>query len=432
MVLLDYLDNKGLITEKEINNLMRHKQNSLDNLIAEIIHLDINSKDPSSNIFSFSANEQQSSGKNPCEELGCRIRQIDELAKFAVLYTDCVYIYNPFEKYYFIREWRPDIKKDLINDLLVLKVLQPLIDEGIIRFSHGKDFMCKDCRNKIFNKYKEISYLIQKHIEESTSFEVVDGKRNMKVLHVEGDENIFGHNSFYYYPRNTKQEEKIAELPNNCSLTCKDVSFLKMPEKQSHDIILDMIRQNANVNLYESSYLINNEFYLNVMQNISKRKSRTVTPSEFISGFSYSVPFINDIDLVQLLELRKKDYESFLVYRDSIRYFLEETNNFNVTKNIKEVFSDIVNPEINKISLTFKNNKTLLKNKVNRELLISSCLIGLGLFSGLLPNDLGKIVGALGGCDFLKAIINQKIEGTLESNEIKNNDLYFIWKIKNI
>ena len=205
-----------------------------------------------------------------------------------------------------------------------------------------------------------------------------------------------------------------------------------MPERQSHDIILDMIRQNANVNLYESSYLINNEFYLNVMQNISKRKSRTVTPSEFISGFSYSVPFINDIDLVQLLELRKKDYESFLVYRDSIRYFLEETNNFNVTKNIKEVFSDIVNPEINKISLTFKNNKTLLKNKVNRELLISSCLIGLGLFSGLLPNDLGKIVGALGGCDFLKAIINQKIEGTLESNEIKNNDLYFIWKIKNI
>jgi len=167
------------------------------------------------------------------------------------------------------------------------------------------------------------------------------------------------------------------------------------------------------------------------MLKISKSNSKVLQPNDFLNGFSYSVPFINNIDIKNLLRLRRNDYESFLVYRDSIRNFINEIEKIDNSNRIDEVFRDIVNPEINKMSQTFKNNKTLLKEKVKVELLISSCLIGLGLVGGLVPPDIGKVAGLLGGCEFLKSIITQYVESSAEPKEIKGNKLYFIWKLKN-
>lgn len=49
-------------------------------------------------IFNSSANASLSGAPFPCAAIGCRLDNLDSLARFATLYADTVYIANLFEK----------------------------------------------------------------------------------------------------------------------------------------------------------------------------------------------------------------------------------------------------------------------------------------------------------------------------------------------
>lgn len=50
-------------------------------------------------LFNFSVNRSLAGFPTPCSDFDCRINNIDNLARFASLYADTIFIPSPFDKY---------------------------------------------------------------------------------------------------------------------------------------------------------------------------------------------------------------------------------------------------------------------------------------------------------------------------------------------
>jgi hypothetical protein len=95
----------------------------------------------------------------------------------------------------------------------------------------------------------------------------------------------------------------------------------------------------------------------------------------------------------------------------------------------KQIYQDEIRPELNKINLTLKNNKKVLWGNIKSNVFLASTYISTSLFTGILPTNIGKIVASVGGFGFAKNI-GQDVLKLIKKPEVRNNELYFLWKIK--
>ncbi len=99
-------------------------------------------------------------------------------------------------------------------------------------------------------------------------------------------------------------------------------------------------------------------------------------------------------------------------------------------ESLRKAFNDTVRPELNNIELTIKNSRKLLWGSLAKDLIFGTGFITVGLFSGLLPPNIGEIVAALGGFNFVSGSLDKISKLVQEPSEIRNNKYYFLWKVK--
>jgi hypothetical protein len=103
-------------------------------------------------IFSHAASFGLGGSRLECNRLECRITRINELARFALMYSDKVFIPNFFSDYIEI-DSDADIEKvrhDLYEDLIVLYVILPLLDGGHLDFFSLETDVCFSCQAQHF------------------------------------------------------------------------------------------------------------------------------------------------------------------------------------------------------------------------------------------------------------------------------------------
>lgn len=115
------------------------------------------SSDTPNENFSFIANSSLSGAAHPCAALECRKRKLDQLASFASLYADEVYIQNPFEKIYLrgdksIREVE---RQEVLAGIHNYFYLKPLIEAGIVKYATLNNNFCELHSNKIATPLKQ-------------------------------------------------------------------------------------------------------------------------------------------------------------------------------------------------------------------------------------------------------------------------------------
>jgi hypothetical protein len=73
------------------------------------------------------------------------------------------------------------------------------------------------------------------------------------------------------------------------------------------------------------------------------------------------LPLIENVNIENLLKIRDNDYDSFLVYRDKLREIIQ-INNLKTEKDYQDAYSDLIQPEINKMNnILHKNRNHLIK-----------------------------------------------------------------------
>jgi len=395
----------------------------------------------STSIFDFVANSSLSGGRHPCISPECRLSSVDTLARFASLYSDSVLIHDPFATI-FPHSQIEDIdiesrvKSELVIAIAKLIQLEPLIQKGIIGFASSEYHFCEECyqthiKDLEFERNRDnINSVLKQRILREVDFKAVisDG---MPVIEVNGPEDIVNHGvSILLLSGNDAFSEFVIKKATRKSslFSKKELQKYALVETLVDPIMSDLTIQSYYSEVYGTQYVTDNEVDFDILSTLNSSKVNTLSAA-LAEGFSHSVPYLSDIEISRLLELREKEGESFNVYRDSFSKAIQSVTDPDIDK-VRQAFNDIVRPDLNNIELTIKNSRKLLWGSVTKDLVFGAGFITVGLFTGLLPPNIGEIVAAVGGFNYIAGSLDKIIQLGQEPSEIRSNKYYFLWKAK--
>ena len=140
--------------------------------------------------FQFVSNSGLSAQKfADCTEWDCRVRRIDKLARFAVLYGDRVYVNNYFDQY--DQAWstgnEQKIRHHYVGDLEVFLTLKPLLEAGLISLINEPSYhLCQDCISKTYPAMTDV----MNQLEDAFKFLVKKYRRNFSQSVVLDETNL--------------------------------------------------------------------------------------------------------------------------------------------------------------------------------------------------------------------------------------------------
>jgi hypothetical protein len=396
----------------------------------------------STSMFDFVANSSLSGARYPCIGFECRLSRVDTLSRFASLYSDSVLIHDPFSSInpnHQIEDFENHVKYELLLAIATLLHLKPLVRKGIVGFASSEFHFCQDCyqthiKDMVFERNKsKISTLLKERILREVSFKAIIS-HDTPVIEAEGPEDLVNHGSVLLLLSENSGDELLelagrkANAKNSSFFSKKDVQKYRLFSAFVSPVIADLTIQNYYSELHGTQYVTDNEVDFALLSTANHSRVNRLS-NALAEGLSHSVPYLADIEISKLLELREKEGESFNVYRDSFSEAIRLSEEPNADK-IRQVFDDIVRPELNNINLTIKNSQKLLWGALTKDVVFGAGFITVGLFSGLLPPNIGEIVAALGGFNFVSSSLDKISKLVQEPSEIRNNKYYFLWKAK--
>lgn len=392
--------------------------------------------------FEFIANGPLIGAPYPCRSFECRLKNVASLIQFAALYAETVYAPNLFREFLLIApEDDPNgFKAEFIFTLAVLYRIRPLLASGLIRFVPTAHYnLCIDCYGNVLNRNLGASAKnllrsynsLKKHLTRRYRDEVTHTFRAEAYPHIrsEGPEDLLDHGVSIYIPDEWPAWLKARFDKGPFQLTKKQVVDLDLGTWNVSCVMNDVLRQNYYSNLCNTSYLTSRPVDFAAIRALTKRKSvSSITPEIF----SHEVPILDGVKIESLVKLRRDEAEAFSVYRAALTKAVHSSKSESSNKVMKQIFNDVVKPELNRLDATFKNARRVLRRELATDAIAATAFVGLGLFSGILPENIGQIVAAMGGFHYTQRISNKVSKFLAEPPQLRNSKFYFLWKTRRL
>lgn len=436
--------NLDLIHKLPVKKLVKFAEDS-------IILTSIDQKPENENFFSLSSSLPLSGGREGCCELTCRKNRLRNLSQFAALYSDKIYIKNYMSSYADNFHTTADFdeyefKSDFADDIVLFNMISPLLRDGIIVPITPPTNYCPHClAEKFIGKNK--GELIDKETKR-VSKELFDKitvsvykEENFYHIHVKGLENITFHGEAVYFndtppPFLHNNPRLLAKLENGeaIELSTKNKKQSAVHEALSSELFESIVFELITAQCLKTSFLTDSTYQIDILNNISK-PNISMKNKIIQNNISTLVPFANDIDIADLLKLRNREYESFIMFRKAMNDAITTCKNWNgsfTDQNAKEIYSDIIRPQLAKLDMKVKTAKKDLVKSSYRKGLAWTATISFGIYSGFIPSNLAAAATVLGfskvAADFLETAMNK---ADSEDN-IRNEDMYFLWKVRQL
>lgn len=379
------------------------------------------------------------SGAGGCSEISCRIRRAKNYSLFCGLYSDNVYLILEYlTSIHFEYNFEAIKEEDEFNyryaillDFSIISTYADLISCGIVQILPPEQCICKDCFQRellklsnpvnltpLINYYENTVklkiYDYQKYNKEITIF--FENMDDFFPLH--GETLTFTGNTFKYFSK----------------LECKKGLEIKN-EECKHEIIKQLI---------EGEFSRACQYSLHCRENDSKFITSKPSDSIFfeltrdknIKGNSipnvdnlpiYEMPIVSSASIKTILNLREVENDAFDRYRIALNRVIVERHNADNEIQMKEIYDDILYPEMIHLDEQLHNIKSGAYKKAFSSIIISSILIATGVYTGAIPHNAPEILSSLGGV----SAITRGIEEVFKpSSSIKDNDYYFLWRLK--
>jgi hypothetical protein len=193
----------------------------------------------------------------------------------------------------------------------------------------------------------------------------------------------------------------------------------------------DLVQQNYYGNLAGVNYLTQRDIDLDIIRKASVNSgSNKFPPATTPTAFSHALPVVDHIEVRRILALRRAEGAAFAVYREAL---LKGLNQKKLTlRQQAEFFRDVIQPEIAKIDLAVRKSKKLLVKSLAQDVVIAAGGIAIGLFSGLLPPNVGTAAVGLGGLHYSRQFVKKLTELCAEPQKAMDNRFYFLWRVKRL
>lgn len=438
-----YLTNKGLFDcspTKIADAVKKLSTKKLVDLIFESEELLPLPEAKATSPYDFYVNESMAGGRAPCAELACRLSRLHETAAFAALYSDRVWIPSPIGSIANLTGGLEFLKGELLTAVLFLTHIRPLLELGIVRLAPRRAaHYCTNCYSAAVSmspktyvrRFKESQDFLAKNLGEKVTYEAYRRNGHYTVLPV-GDElaKLLGEDHFAFYFSPPKRDDPWASLglsKNPRVLTVSEVKEMEIADYHADGILFDVFHQNVFASQYGASYLTSRPIDLMLINRISPVKSKAVN-RRITDGLSHNVPIGIDLELSEVLRLRQAEHGHFLQYRSAVSKAIDEVKH-STLNNTKEIFSDIIRPELNRLDVVVSEARRTSKSTLIKDLAAPSAFLGLGLFSGIVSPTIAAAAAAVGGLHFVDKLVGHAKDLLTEPKEVRHDKFYWLWKV---
>ena len=278
-----------------------------------------------------------------------------------------------------------------------------------------------------YNKKKEIQkqFLLDSFLKDSEiGLRLINDELSVSI---NSSKNLLHHpRTLYFYGEIPNVIKKMKPTRSLKILTDRQVRDAHLLDFVIEEILTDIQVQEYYSRKYGAHYITNRPIdfeLLSIVNNDTVQiKSKNVT-----KNISHEIPFIKNVPIKNLIELRKKEGEAFQVYRNTIKNLTSDISEYAIDK---QIYFDIIKPELDKIDLTIKNSKKIIWQETYSDFLIHSGYVAVGLTTGLLVPNIGQITAAIGGLNFFNKVGKNIQKLISDSENLRNENFYFLWKVK--
>ena len=447
------LQKANLISKSEVN-LRGLTSIPLMKLLDTVDQVAVSTADPpqprNESVFSHCASIPMSGGLGECIAKHCRIARADELARFAALYSDCVYFNN------FLADTAPslshptdqdedELRDRLATDLEILLRLRPLIEAGLLVPYSTPHTYCLHClaSHTVSEDvgHRVDSALKAMYIELSADLTIeLKYSDELYLLNCTSQKRITGHKTAVYVHRDPPSALKARPSVLKRILRGERVIASKalrrdlaIHEHEASQLLYSAIYQMAVAERAGAAYLTHRQVEIDTLQAISADEDMGLRNSVLGSNLTSIVPFVADVPIRRLTKLRQREEDAFIRYRAALRELVREVENEGTglsQRTAQRMYVDILAPEISRLNQAVKEAKRDLVAAPLTSSAYFTAAIGLGLYSGLLPTEAAVIGKALGlGKVSLDAITRATQLADTKRN-IRQEKFYYLWKVR--
>ncbi|MCB2339095.1 hypothetical protein [Clostridium estertheticum] len=438
--LFQYLLSKSLGRYDNKQILFKLNDEKIMNILEKCNAIIVRNESINSSGFNYSCNNELSGKPFPCASLSCRINNVDKLSRFSALYSDSIIVENPLEKYLNNSRFTERDKMKLIDDLEIIYYMHPLLIAGLIKFSSNLIILCDECGKKlkkeenIFEeKLSKIKNVINKEFLSNVNI-TFTLKYGIPRLVIVGDEDYIPHGSMYCMVIREQYLSRLSELFDISSdhvLSKNEIRKLGIVEEMITDGMFDDISSQRWLGTYyNTQYVTSRQTDFKVLRQINNNDTNNLCDA-VMGGITHSIPYIYNIELEQIINLRNAESDAFFIYREAIQNVIKSSKGLS-EKQVKEAFDDLVRKELLKINLIVKKSHENLIRKAKREIIIGGAIITAGIFTKCISPELASITASIGGLKYLHQFCSNSAQIFDEPLDAPKNDIYFLWKVQNL
>lgn len=387
--------------------------------------------------------------REECTVLKCRQKKLDALSRFAIMYSDRVFIKS------FITDSCDSgstpinvLRNGFHDDLQLLWLIRPLIESGDISFIPALGCICRNCICEKFGvdleQIKRLDGLHRKLANdflEKTSLTIRRNDNEIFGIGQKGPEPYFPHG--FQGQILTGLPKPLRRRPNILKKLLRDgkitASHTLQKELGVHREMAGRIVNNTlygliAANSYEAPLLTHNPLHISCLNELSGDAKLVDRNSIAFEALTSHVPFLPDISLKNLLKLRYREKECFILYRAALNRTINEfkCSGSGFTKhNAKELYDDVLAPELVRMDRKVKQATKDLRTTAGRAVVSTVGAISFGLYASIINPSAVPIVAAIGLAKVASDIVKIMATGDGEK-AIANEGMYFLWKTKQL
>lgn len=437
-LIYDYLYSKN-ISEENFKSSSELGIDVVIEVIFELLKIIDNLGTEQGNGVNFLGSGQVVGKGNYCSCFNCRIKAVKELSIISTLYSDEIWLHNPFEKYLDIDD--PDLMiENLTIDIEILFELKPLVEANLIKFVKSKIYLHDTCFEKYIgisiDDHKKKYQNLRKGLEDliisnstfkahrySNSHEAILIESKIDGICVEGNFQSVGFRKYNPIPDLFKK-----------ALSRKTKRFFKKEVKESKmsNLIIDrIVKELAFQETYSAVYDLN----ILTTKNLDKRVLDIIgmgfPESRKADRFiQFSLPYFKNTDIKSLVKLRDQEGLAFMNFRNSMLDLISNHKGMNNLE-LKDYMDDIIRGNLNEIEKSVGQNKKFLKSEIGKNILMGGSVITLVSATGMIPAAMKATLLALGAFNSSKEFIENAKRMLWGEHGQEDKNFYFIYKSTN-
>lgn len=451
----ELLHRRGLTSEEQIESKIMHGWSIKDILDFNAELLDtIEVTHPAETdltAFNFIANSDMTAQRGTCINWDCRLRRVENLARFAALYADRVYIENYFFDYTHPSAFMDEllIRYCYTGDLKILLRLRPVLENDVLALVQPLYHICPQCAQEVLGAVKDIDTKIDKYMDgvrehclPQTSVTAVYEPHLAGdyewALHIEAPEDLFDHGTAITVrelPDWLLAKMKPAansKPPAEYKLSKANIRKIGVVDERLDRIGCDIYAQHLASRTIDTKYLTNRSIDIAFLRSVTEDEDFARYNDVLGKYLMYELPMLPNVHLPYLLDLRRHEHDAFLVYRNSInqivRTYVKDRKTLSAS-DAKAIYEDLVYPQLCRLNTKVETIRRSLREKAKEEILVTAGVLSFGLFSGLLPPDLKGVFAAIGGFKIATDLLTTVLRASRTPHEIRNDNFYFLWRL---